>query len=111
MGELEKTATCYGIISSGRLVEEISADELKKKCGKRIVIKVNDPKKAKDIISDFLKTDKVEIEGKRLFISREIPNIGELTNALFQKGIVVSGINEDDNGMEDYFIKKMEEGA
>ncbi len=111
LGELEKTATCYGIISSGRLVEEISADELKKKCGKRTVIKVNDPVKAKDIISGLRKTDKLEIEGKRLFISGEIPDIGELTNALFKEGIVVSGINEDDNGMEDYFIKKMEEGV
>ena len=38
----------------------------------------------------------------------KIDNIGELTNALFNAGVVVSGISNDENSAEKYFIRKME---
>ena len=110
LGELEKIATRYGIISSGKLVEEISADELAEKCGARTAIKVDDAVKASAVILKFLNgsTDGIECEKNNIFIKGKITNIGELTNALFKEGIVVSGITTDENSAERYFIKRME---
>ena len=110
LGELEKMATRYGIISNGKLVEEISAKELAEKCGSRTVIKVSDTVKASSIILKFLEgsTDNLECEKNSVFIKAKIENIGELTNALFNAGIVVSGITTDENSAERYFINKME---
>ena len=110
LGELEKMATRYGIISGGKLVEEISAEELAEKCGSRTVIKVSDTIKASPIILKFLEgsTDNLECEKNSIFIKAKIENIGELTNALFNAGIVVSGITTDENSAERYFINKME---
>lgn len=110
LGELEKMATRYGIISSGKLVEEISAEELAEKCGSRTVIKVDDTVKASSIILKFLEgsTDNLECEKNSIFIKGKIANIGELTNALFKEGIVVSGITTDENSAERYFINRME---
>ena len=110
LGELEKMATRYGIISGGKLVEEISAEELAEKCGSRTVIKVSDTVKASSIILKFLEgsTDNLECEKNSIFIKAKIENIGELTNALFNAGIVVSGITTDENSAERYFINKME---
>ncbi len=108
LGELEKIATRYGIIASGRLVEEISAGELKKICTARTIIRTDDPQKAKRVIEAHLKTDAVE-EGKdSVTINMPLEDIGELTNKLFTEGITVKGISNDDNSAEEYFIKRME---
>lgn len=110
LGELEKIATRYGIIAKGRLVEELTAEELSKKCGKRTVIKTNNAEAAKEIVSKFLGTDKVSIgTDGTLYVQDTISDIGALTNELFKAGIVVSGISDDENSAEDYFIKRMEE--
>lgn len=110
LGELEKMATRYGIISSGRLVEEISAEELAEKCGMRTVLKVSDPVKAVKIIAEVLsiRQEDMEYNQENVFVKTKIENIGVVTNALFNAGVVVSGITNDENSAEKYFIKKME---
>lgn len=109
LGELEKTATCYGIIAGGKLVEQISAEELLKKCGRRTVIKADDPAKASALIEKMLGAGRASVESENVFVSGEIEDIGELTSMLFKEKIRVTGIAEDDNAMEDYFLEKMEE--
>ena len=42
LDELAKVATHYGFIDDGHLVEEISADEIEKKCRKSSLLEVND---------------------------------------------------------------------
>lgn len=110
LGELEKIATRYGIISSGKLVEEITSHELAEKCGSRTVITVSDTARSVEIISKVLDTvpENIESDKNNIFVKSKIDNIGELTNALFNAGIVVSGISNDENSAEKYFIRKME---
>ncbi len=50
LSELHKLATCYGIVHKGRLVEEITAEELDKKCEKHISIITSDVAMAIDIL-------------------------------------------------------------
>ena len=110
LSELEKVATRYGIIAKGKLIEEISADELAEKCGSRTRLKTDAPEKAAEIVKQLLKTENIEIDEKNnILIADPIPNIGELTNALFKNNIVVSGISEVESSAESYFIKRMEE--
>lgn len=112
LGELEKVATRYGIISSGRLVEELTREELTEKCGSRTIIKTGDPEqalKALKIVKDILKDDDVTAEKRKVIIGRDIDDVGAITNELFKAGITVKGFSNDDNSAEEYFIKKMEE--
>ena len=110
LGELEKIATRYGIISSGKLVEEITSQELAEKCGSRTVITVSDTAKSVEIIAKILDTgsENIECDKNNIFVKSKIDNIGELTNALFNAGVTVSGISNDENSAEKYFIRKME---
>ena len=110
LGELEKIATRYGIISSGKLVEEITSQELAEKCGSRTVITVSDTSKSVEIIAKILDTgsENIECDKNNIFVKSKIDNIGELTNALFNAGVTVSGISNDENSAEKYFIRKME---
>ena len=110
LGELEKIATCYGIISKGRLVEEITAEELAEKCGTQTVIQTDNPQKTAEIISEMLKDVKVSISPEQsVILDSKAENIGELTNKLFQSGIMVKGIFTHENNAEAYFVAKMEE--
>ncbi len=110
LGELEKIATCYGIISSGRLVDELTSDDLRRLCVEKTVIKTSDPEKAKDIAAGLLKNDSITVKNGKVYIVGDIPNIGELTNEMFKAGIVVSGIANENDSAEEYFLRKMEEG-
>ena len=111
LGELEKIATSYGIISRGKLVEEITAEELEKKCRGSTVLKTNNSEKSLKIIKDNLGIVNTEAKADgSIVIWDTVENIGMLTNELFENGITVSGISTSDNGVESYFIKKMEEG-
>lgn len=111
LGELEKIATRYGIIAKGKLIEEITAEELEKKCGSRTSVKTDKPEKAMEIIKKLLKTENVETDTKgAVLIGEPVKNIGEITNELFKNDIVVEGISTSESSAESYFIKKMEEG-
>ena len=110
LGELEKIATRYGIISGGCLVEELTAEQLEKYCHSRTWLRTDDAEKSAETIRKFLRTENIEI-GKNgmVYLSDPVENIGALTNELFSKGITVSGIGTEENGAESYFIRKMEE--
>lgn len=110
LGELEKIASCYGIISSGKLVEEITAEQLRAMSLERTIIRTDRPDEAMAVAKKLLGTDKMTLENDRLFITGAIPNIGELTSEMFRQGIAVTGITNDNGGAEEYFLKKMEEG-
>lgn len=111
LGELEKIATRYGIISKGKLIEELTAAELEEKCGVKTVIKTDKPEKTAEIIRKLLSTEAVEVKKDgTVVISDKVENIGKLTNELFNNDIVVGGISTSDSDAESYFIKKMEEG-
>lgn len=111
LGELEKIATRYGIISSGRLVEEIDAKALAEKCAEQTVLRVGDTQAAIKLLREMLGAERVSCgDDGSVRITEKTDDIGELTNRLFQKGITVSRISTDDSGAEKYFIRKMEEG-
>lgn len=110
LGELEKIASCYGIISAGRLVEEITSEQLHSMSIERTIIRADRPEDAMAVAKKLLGADKMKIEYGRLYITGSVPNIGELTNEMFKQGITVTGITNDNGGAEEYFLKKMEEG-
>lgn len=112
LGELEKMANRYGIIASGRLVEEITSAELEEKCVKTTDLRTDKPQKALEILSSLLPPDSLELSSDGIIkISQKIDNIGRLTNELFNNDIVVAGITTGGDSAEGYFIRKMEEGA
>lgn len=109
LGELEKIATCYGIISKGKLIEEITAEELAEKCGTQTIIQTDNPQKAEEIISATLKNLNISrANDGAVILDGKVENIGEITNNLFRSGIMVKGISSQENSAESYFVRKME---
>lgn len=116
LGELNKIATCYGIINSGKLVEEITNEELLKKCTTSTLIKTNNPEKARDLVLKFLSNENQEVPNifirtdGTLVISNEITNSGELAQEIFSNGIMVESLSTEGGDLENYFIERMGAG-
>ena len=109
LSELEKIASCYGFIFHGRLLEEITAEELQDKCRKSLNIKVDDVKMADDIIKSLNIQDyKVYPNGDvKIF---ENVKINDIVLALSSNGVNVLGINSADESVEDYYLNLIKEG-
>ena len=108
LSELEKIASCYGFISHGRLVQEITAEELKDRCRKSVNAKVDDVHKAEEVIKALgIKDYKVYPNGDiKIF---EGVKINELMVAFDKKGVNVVAINSADESVEDYYLNLIKE--
>ena len=102
LDELSKIATHYGFIDNGMIVQEISAKELFRICGKYWKMKVTDTKKLCTVC------DAVGLE-YRVHSRQEADVYGELevtelVMALAEEGCRTLSIQEFEEGLENYYL-------
>lgn len=106
LGELYHIANNYGIIHNGKLIEEITLDELKHTCRKFIHIKVDNAAKAAVIISEKLNTSNYSILKDNIInLYDYIEQCGKVTEVLVKEGITVEQIMPMGERLESYFSK------
>lgn len=105
LGELSQIANCYGFLNNGKLVEEISAKDLKDKCKHHLLVKVDDAKKAAIILEKNLGYNSYEIlENERIKIYKGLDE-PQLVNKLLVEGNVgVYSLEKVSENLEEYFI-------
>ena len=108
LSELEKIASCYGFISHGHLIEEISKDELQSRCRKSLNIKVDKVDEAEAVVNALGFHDfKVYPNGDiKIYEKAEI---NKVVSALATANISVLGINSADESVEDYYLNLIKE--
>lgn len=106
LSELSQVATKFGFINDGRLIKEISKQELQEECSTSLSIKVDDVEKATFIIEDKLKTNKFTLlQNNEIRLYDYIDNPSEVSFQLNSNGIRVNSIKEIGLNLEDYFIE------
>ncbi len=105
LGELEKIATHYGIIRQGRMIQEISAEDMEKRARAFIYVKTKDMNGAKDVLRKQF--GNVQVEGEYLHIYEDTYDTEEVVDYLFKTGHVVSEIRKNKVGLEEYYIELM----
>ena len=106
LGELSKIATTYGIIKNGCLIEEFSSDELKERCKRCIKVKVNDTKKAANILETILGISEFEVleeQGIRIFSN--LDEIGTINKILVENNLEVTELKMAGQDLEGYFME------
>ena len=107
LGELEKIATHYGIIRHGRMVKEMTAQELENSCRTYIALKTGDMSRTKRLLqSRYARVD--EDESGYLRIYDLVPS-QEVVRFLYENGIVTSEIKSAKINLEEYYIDLMKE--
>lgn len=108
LGELEKIATRYGVISNGKMVDEFSADELSIRCGKNLLISTDDPQKTEGIVKKMLSDVHISRTPENAIrIKGCIEEAGRINQALVESGITVNALVPEGERLEDYFLRLM----
>lgn len=106
LGELEKIATHYGIIRGGKMIVEMTADELDKSCPTFIALKSKNMTKTKELLSK--KYSKVlEDEQKEYLRVYDAQKAEDVVKYLYDNQIIVTEIKTDKIGLEEYYINLM----
>ncbi|NMM93657.1 ATP-binding cassette domain-containing protein [Bifidobacterium oedipodis] len=122
LDQLERMCTHYGVIANGRMMREMTADDVTRECGQSLRVRTADPTRTMALLEDCLGSD------------RNLPSIGERIGAQTRLvaepdgSIIISGAFDADqvlsilhaNGqevremsvqskdMEEYFVSLME---
>lgn len=104
LGELEKIATHYGIIRQGKMIMEISSEEMDSRCRVFISLKTKDMDQALDILKK--KFNKVKEENGYLKVY-DVDEVELIVDYLMKNGHVVSEIVKNKIGLEEYYIEIM----
>ena len=103
LSELYMVANRFLFIEKGKVLKEITKEELDLECMRCHVLKTNDVKHTAAVIEQLGITDYKVIDNEELRIYDEKIDPSELNKTLIQNGVSVTGIFETGISLEDYF--------
>lgn len=104
LGELEKIATHYGIIRAGKMIQELSAEEMEARARIFVSIKTKDMQGALKVLNSKYKNVRIEDDYIRVYDEEDTEGI---IKYLIEKGHVASEIKKNKVGLEEYYIELM----
>ena len=104
LGELEKIATHYGIIRRGRMIMELSAEEMDSRAQVFVSLKTRDMQGAKAALKNKYATVREEGDSLRVY---DVEDTAEIVDYLMKNGHGVCEIRKNKIGLEEYYIELM----
>ena len=108
LGELQKIATHYGIIRHGKMLCEMTAEELDASCRTYVALQTKDMNRTKALLA--CKYSRVEEDETGYLRVYDAKTPEEIVTYLYENGILVNEIKTDKIGLEEYYIDLMKEG-
>lgn len=104
LSELYMVANRFCIIEKGKVVKEITKEELDSECSKCIVIKTDDVKKASVVLETNLKTTNYKvINSKEIRLYDYLDHTEKVSKELTSHDITLMGLYETGITLEEYF--------
>ena len=97
--ELSLIANRYGIISKGKIIKEISYEEMKKECRKSLYIQTQDMKKLVKVVEGL----EVDVLSNGVKVYGDI-SINELLNKIIKAKVQIDSINSNESSLEEYYL-------
>lgn len=109
LSELSQLATRFGIIHEGKMIKELSQQELNEACRQYIRIKADRPEMAATTIETSLKTTDFEVlHNGTIKLYRYLDDVFTVSKTLTEKGIVIEHLSLEGDDLETYFKKVIE---
>lgn len=102
LDELSRLATHYGFIDGGKMIKEMSAEELELHCRKCICIEVNDTKPLPEVL-DGMNAEYEILDGTRANIYSDV-QVTKLVTELLERNCIVSSMKEHDENLESFYM-------
>ena len=106
LSELEKIATHYGIIRQGKMIIEMTAEELEKSCPTFVALKTKDMTKTKELLLKKY-TKVLEDEQKEYLRVYDAKSPEEIVLYLHKNNVIVNELKTDKIGLEEFYINLM----
>lgn len=107
LGELEKIATHYGIVRGGKMIKEMTAEELDAGCRTYVALQTRDMSRTKNLLG--CKYSRVEEDESGYIRVYDAVSPEEIVTYLYENNILVNEIKTDKIGLEEYYIDLMNE--
>ena len=108
LGELQKVATHYGIIRHGKMICEMTANQLDASCRTYVALQAEDMNKAKMLLrSKYSCVEPDDADYLRIY---DMKTPEEIVDYLYQNGVTVTEIKTEKIGLEEYYIDLMKGG-
>lgn len=107
LDELSKIVTKYGIVNNGRLVEEITSEELNNRCKEYLIIKADNLSKANEIISKNFPDIEMKQKDEEIELFSYLDMSYKINELLINNGIKVYELAFTKGGLEEYFIERI----
>ena len=105
LSELSTLATHYAFIDRGRMLETISAADLRERCRDCLELRVDDAARAAQVLEEQLGTRDFEVlpqERLRLYAFLDQPQT--VNRVLMEQGVGLISAQQKDSNLEDYFL-------
>lgn len=107
LGELEKIATHYGIIRRGKMMKEMTAEELEASCRTYVALQTKDMNRTKSLLN--VRYSRVEEDENGYIRVYDAVSPEDIVTYLYKNGILIGEIKTDKIGLEEYYIDLMGE--
>ena len=104
LGELEKIATHYGIIRQGKMIMELSAEEMDSRAQVFVSLKTENMSGAKSALKQKYRDVRKENGYLRVY---DVDDSSSVVDYLMRNGYAVSEITKNKIGLEEYYIELM----
>ena len=108
LGELQKVATHYGIIRHGKMIVEMTADELDASCRTYVALQSAEMNRTKMLLG--CKYSRVQEDEAGYIRIYDLTTPEDIVSYLYENGICVTEIKTDKIGLEEYYIDLMNGG-
>ncbi|MDS9472353.1 ATP-binding cassette domain-containing protein [Sporosarcina pasteurii] len=105
LDELSQIATHYGILHEGKIIKELSKEELAREARQYIELETNDVQKAVVVLEEMEIQDFEVITGNEINIYEKLDDVATINHSLVLAGVKVSRIGTTRQRLEDYFLQ------
>lgn len=127
LDQLDRMATRFGVIRAGRMVRELSVDELHRECGNSIRVKTSDPARSLAILEEHLPTATLRAEPDGAIVvggaarhaaarfggaagdatACGVPTAEDVARVLTSAGQLILELTHIERDIEEYFVELM----
>ena len=108
LGELQKVATHYGIIRHGKMIVEMTAQELDASCRTYIALQTDEMRRTKNLLGcKYSRVEEDEAGHLRVY---DLTTPEDVVTYLYENGVTVTEIMTDKIGLEEYYMDLMKGG-
>lgn len=108
LSELSELCTDFSIIKKGRLVENVSREELLTKCRSHILLRTDDIHRTAALLEESLFIHDYQVlHDNEIRIFERLDEIVKISKTITDQGLIITKLYEEGQGLEDYYLEKV----